>query len=90
VNTSYITITPCTLYFHGLVCIEGQGSDIVLLSPKGVAFGFSSRLEFHCTNNRVEYEALLLCMELLKCMGVKHVKVFGDSQLIVLQVSGEC
>lgn len=47
VNTSYITITPCTLYFYRLVCIEGQGSDIVLLSPKGVAFGFSNRLEFH-------------------------------------------
>jgi ribonuclease HI len=29
-------------------------------------------------------------LELLNCMGVKHVKAFGDSQLIVPQILEEC
>jgi ribonuclease HI len=49
----------------------------------------SSRLKTYCTNNQAEYEALLFGLELLNYMGVKHVKAFGDSQLIVQQVLEE-
>jgi ribonuclease HI len=83
------TITPWTLYFDGSVCNEGQGIDIVLVSPSDVSFDFSSRLKTYCTNNQAEYEALLFGLELLNCMGVKHVKAFGDSQLVVQQVLEE-
>jgi hypothetical protein len=38
----YITASPWKLYFDGPTCNEGQGIDIVLFSPKGVAFEFSS------------------------------------------------
>jgi ribonuclease HI len=38
-------------------------------------------LKTYCTNNQAEYEALLFGLELLNCMGVKHVKAFGDSQI---------
>jgi ribonuclease HI len=46
-------------------------------------------LKTYCTNNQAEYEALLFGLELLNDMGVKHVKVFGDSQLVVQQVLEE-
>jgi hypothetical protein len=36
-----------------------------------------------------EYEAFLFGMELLNCMGVKHVKEFDDSRLVVQQVLEE-
>ncbi len=85
-DMSYLTITPWTLYFDGSVCNEGQGIGIVLVSPSNVSFDFSSRLKTYCTNNQAEYEALLFGLELLNCMGVKHVKAFGDSQLVVQQV----
>jgi ribonuclease HI len=88
-DMSYLTITPWTLYFDGSVCNEGQGIGIVLVSPSNVSFDFSSRLKTYCTNNQVEYEALLFGLELLNCMGVKHVKAFGDSQLVVQQVLEE-
>jgi ribonuclease HI len=78
-----------TLYFDGSVCNEGQGIGIVLISPSDVSFDFSSRLKTYCTNNQAEYEALLFGLELLYCMGVKHVKAFGDSQLVVQQVLEE-
>jgi ribonuclease HI len=59
------------------------------VSPSNVTFDFSNRLKTYCTNNQVEYEALLLDLELLSCMGVKHVRAFGDSQLVVQQVLEE-
>jgi ribonuclease HI len=61
----------------------------VLVSSSNVSFDFSSRLKTYCTNNQAEYEALLFGLELLNCMGVKHVKAFGDSQLVVQQVLEE-
>jgi ribonuclease HI len=47
----------------------------------------TSRLEYFCTNNQAKYEALLFGLEILESMDVKHVKAFGDSLLIVHQVS---
>jgi hypothetical protein len=76
---SYFTITPWTLYFDGSVCNEGQGIDIVLVSPSNVSFDFFSRLKIYCINNQAEYEALLFGLKLLNCMRVKHVK----AQLVV-------
>jgi ribonuclease HI len=55
----------------------------VLVSPSNASFFFSSRLKTYCTNNQAKYEALLFGLELLNCMGVKHVRALGDSQLIV-------
>jgi hypothetical protein len=37
-DMSYLTITPWTLYFDGLVCYEGQGIGIMLVSPSNVFF----------------------------------------------------
>jgi ribonuclease HI len=58
----------------------------VLVLPSNVSFDFSSRLKTYCTKNQVEYEAPLFGLELLNCMGVKHVKAFGDSQLVFQHV----
>jgi hypothetical protein len=41
-DMSYLTITPWTLYFYGLVCNEGQGIDILLVSPRNATFDFST------------------------------------------------
>jgi len=47
-------------------------------------------LEEECTNNQVEYDPLLFGLEFLQSMGVKHVEAFGDSLLVVQQVSKVC
>jgi hypothetical protein len=88
-DMSYLTITPSTLYFDGSVCNEGQGIDIMLVSPCNASFDFSSQLKTYCTNNQDEYETLLFGLELLDYMGVKHVREFGDSQLVVQQILEE-
>ena len=47
-------------------------------------------MEEERTNNQVEYEALLFDLEFLESMGVKHMEAYGDSLLVVQQVSKIC
>jgi ribonuclease HI len=75
------------LFFDGLTCRKGQGVGIVLISPRGAVFEQSVRLEYFCTNNQAEYEAILLGVQILSSMGVKHVEAFGDSLLVVHQIA---
>jgi len=42
------------------------------------------------TNDQVEYDALLFGLEVLQSMGMKHIEAFGDSLLVVQQVSKVC
>jgi ribonuclease HI len=44
---------------------------------------FSYRLEFSCTNNVTEFEALLLGIGNAYNLGFGHLSVFGDSELVV-------
>jgi ribonuclease HI len=47
---------------------------------------FSYRLEYDCTNNIVEYKALLIGLNLALDRNIKCLKVIGDSDLVVSQV----
>jgi ribonuclease HI len=77
------------LFFDGSVCSEGQGIGCVIISPHGVEYELSIRLEFKCTNNQPEYEALLTGLETLVELGVLRAEVFGDSNIVVQQIKGE-
>jgi ribonuclease HI len=50
---------------------------------------FSVRLPSPCTNNLAEYEAVRRGLELLLEVGVEAVEVFGDSKLVVSQLTEE-
>ena len=66
-EVGYITCTPWKFYFNGSVCDDGRrvGIGNILISLSGADFEFSNRLEEFCTNNQVEYEALLFGLEFL-------------------------
>jgi ribonuclease HI len=76
------------LFFDGSVCRERQGVGVVLISPRGVIFEQSVRIEYFCTNNQVEYEAIMLGLQALSSMGMKYVEAFGDSLLVMQQIAG--
>ena len=76
------------MFFDGFSCREGQGVGIVLISPEGVVFETSVHLEYFCTNNQAEYEAILLGLQILDSMDVKNIEAFGDSLLVVQQILG--
>ena len=48
-----------TLFFDGSKMLEGLGASCVLIDPKNNKHFLSCRLEFECTNNTAEYEALV-------------------------------
>ena len=47
------------------------------------------RPDFSAANNEVEYEALLMGMNMVQRMGGKVVKMFSDLRLVIGQVKGE-
>jgi ribonuclease HI len=89
-NVGYLTFTPRKLHFDGSVCKSGCGVGVILISPNGAIFEALNRLDRTCTNNQTEYEALLFGLEILHEMGVKRVEAYGDSLLVVQQVSKVC
>ena len=88
-EVNYLTFTPWKLCFDGSVCKDGQGVGTILVSPNGAEIRMSSRLDFYCTNNQTEYEALLFGLIMLRSMEVKDVEAYGDSLLVVHQVASE-
>jgi ribonuclease HI len=48
-----------TLFFDGSKSIEGAGVGCILKGPWWKEDLIACRLEFQCTNNIIEYEALL-------------------------------
>jgi hypothetical protein len=59
-SCNLVSIHPWKLFFDGSASRGGQGVGVVLISPKGTVFETSARLEYFCTNNQAEYEAILL------------------------------
>ena len=52
------------------------------------AMALSFKLEFPYSNNTAEYEAHLTELATALEMGVKHLRVMGDSNLVVCQAKG--
>jgi ribonuclease HI len=82
-----LSIHAWAMFFDGSVCGHGSGIDILLVSPRGVTHSFSIRLPTPCTNNLAEYEAVHKGMELLLEAGAEAVEVFGDSKLVISQLT---
>ena len=55
------------------------GAAALLISPSKIKTCYMARLEFNCTNNIAEYEALLLGLRKLKTMGIRRAVLKFDS-----------
>jgi ribonuclease HI len=88
-DVSLFANTPWKVYFDGSVCAKGCAIGYVIMSPGGVNQEEAERLDFRCTNNQSEYEALIAGLRYVISIGVKDVEVFADSQLVVQQICGE-
>jgi hypothetical protein len=72
---------PWRLLFNGWVCSRSCGVGYVTVSPSGVVQEVAMRLEFKCTNNQADYEALIICLRTLLGKKARNVEACGDSQL---------
>jgi ribonuclease HI len=64
----------------------GAGAGLLFVSPLGEHMRYAVRLDFPASNNMAEYEALLCGLKIAIQIGVKHLDVRGDSQLVIDQV----
>jgi len=85
-----------TMDFDGAVGNDGVGIGIWVRSPFSVPNKvpisvrvFSDKLAFECSNNEVEYEALIAGLKILRKLNEKRISVYGDSELVIKQVRGE-
>jgi ribonuclease HI len=75
-----------SLYFDGSKSKEGAGVGCIIIDPTGNKTLLACRLEFECTNNVAEYEALLQGLRKALDMRIQNLIVFGDSEIMVRQV----
>ena len=76
--------------FDGSCTQKSAGSGVWLVdTKKNYSKSHAFRLDFKCTNNIAEYEALILRLRLLKELRAKKIIAHGDSELVIKQLSGE-
>jgi ribonuclease HI len=75
-----------SLYFNGSKSKEGAGAGCIIIDPAGNKTLMACRLEFECTNNIAEYEALLQGLRKSLDMNIQNLVVFDDSEIVVRQV----
>ena len=89
---SVTNIAGMRLYFDGAANQSGFGIGILLISRQGDHIPLSVRLKFsdhhRLTNNIVEYEACNTGLETALDLGVRQLKIHGDSNLVIQQTQG--
>jgi ribonuclease HI len=75
-----------TIYFDGSLMKTGAGAGLLFVSPLGIHMRYVVRLHFPASNNIAEYEALVTGLRIAVELGVRHLDVRGDSQLVIDQV----
>ncbi|XP_070667421.1 uncharacterized protein [Malus domestica] len=77
-----------TMYFDGSSTSSAAGVGVVIQSPHHNRWYFSLKLDFDCTNNQAEYEALIIGLGLLHDLRATCALVLGDSELVINQLNG--
>jgi hypothetical protein len=79
-----------TVFYDGSWGTFGAGAAAVLVAPSKVRTCYVIRLDFSCTNNIAEYEALLLGLRKLKAMGIRRAILKTDSKVISDHIDKSC
>lgn len=76
------------LHIDGTSTKEGSGVGLILKNPRGDEITYTLRFVFQVSNNKAEYNALLVCLRLEHEVGSKHLQAFNNSLLVTNQVNG--
>nr|GEV18794.1 reverse transcriptase domain-containing protein [Tanacetum cinerariifolium] len=79
---------PWILFTNGSSCTDGSRVGLILKNPKGIEFTYALSFRFDATNNKAEYEALIVRLWIAEQMGVKNLQPNVDSRLVANQVNG--
>nr|GFA29087.1 hypothetical protein [Tanacetum cinerariifolium] len=76
-----------TLKSSKLAPRNGSRTELILINPEGMEFTYALRFRFDATNNKAEYEALMVGLRIAEQMGVKNLQENMDSHLVANQVN---
>lgn len=77
------------LYVDGAIRPNATGLGVVVRDRTGQVLTWrSKRLPRAMTCNQAEYEALILGLEVARTLGLDHVEVRSDSQIVINQMLG--
>ena len=74
--------------FDGSSTANSRGAGVVLYHNGEEIVALLFKLGFSCSNNTAEYEAYLTGLATTLEIGIKHLKVIGNSNLVVCQAKG--
>ncbi|XP_071905968.1 uncharacterized protein [Coffea arabica] len=77
-----------SMYFAGAAHCNRAGAGIVFYTSETDILPYSFTLTHRCSNNVAEYQALILGLETVVDMKQLHLRVYGDSKLVVNQLLG--
>ncbi len=78
-----------TMHFDESKRLLGTGAGVVLISPTGERLSYVLWIYFSASHNMAEYEVLHHGLRIAISLGIQHLIVRGDSQLVVNQVMKE-
>lgn len=91
INAKVNPINDYVLYFDG--CCKGNpglgGAGAVLYYKGEEIWGASKIVGVMVTNNIAEYTGLLIGLQEAFTREIRHLTVYGDSQLVIRQMRGE-
>ncbi|KAK2372816.1 hypothetical protein QL285_073909 [Trifolium repens] len=87
VPVNYVEPEPWMLYFDGSRHKHDTGIGILIISPLSIPTKFKYKINGSCSNNEAEYEALIAGLEILLDLGARHIKIRGDFELVVKQLT---
>lgn len=77
------------MFFNGSSYGSHGGAGIVFETPTQDLLSYTFKLDFECSNNVAEYEALILGLRLAEELDLGAIDIKGDSKLVTSQVTGK-
>ena len=74
--------------FDGSSTTQSRGVGVVLYHEEDKVMALTFKLEFSCSNNTAEYEAYLTGLAIALEIGIKQLRVIGDSNLVICPTKG--
>lgn len=78
-----LTSSSWVLHVDGASSVQGGGAPH---KPQQGSHRIALRLGFCTTNNGAEYKTIIACLNIAKEIGIDHIKVVSNSQLVVAHV----
>ena len=75
------------MFFDGSLTQDKSNVGLLFITPQRYSLPKVYKILFPCTNNIVEYEALINGMKIVVEWRVDELNIFGESQLVINQVN---